>query len=155
MFSTSEEIYSVVKAFEERTITKSEWNHRTHLIVGMYYCRTLPFTVAKNVLRDGIYWLNDKHGTPNTDSSGYHETLTVFWLKRIWNFLDSQTSGETLVSLANEVIARFGDPELPLRYYTHERLFSSAARRDYLPPNIRKTQSIHLSITHCILKPLL
>lgn len=153
-FNDTKEVYSLVNAFENRTIPKSEWTHQAHLAVGLYYCRTRPFAVAKNVMRDGIYWLNDTHGTPNTDDSGYHETLTVFWLKRIWNFLDERQDTLSLATLANELIERYNDPGLPLHYYSRELLFSTSARHEYLPPDLRKKHHIHLSITLCNLKPL-
>ena len=154
MFRTNEDVYALVKAFEERTVSRSKWTHGAHLVVGLYYCRTLPFSVAKNVMRDGIHWLNDRHGTPNTDTSGYHETLTVFWLKQIWNFLDDRHDVKNLEVLANELIERFNDPDLPLRYYSREALFSAEARRDYLHPDRRSPRCISLSVTLCTLKPL-
>jgi len=153
-FTDTQEVYSLVKAFENRTIPKIDWTHEAHLAVALYYCRTRPFAVAKNLMRDGIYWLNDSHGTPNTDDSGYHETLTVFWLKRIWNFLDERMDTLSLADLANELIERFHDPALPLRYYTHRLLFSTSARHEYLPPNLRIKPRMRLSITLCHLKPL-
>ena len=154
IFNSNDEVYTLVKAFEDRTIVKSAWTHSAHLVVGLYYCRTLPFAVAKNVMRDGICWLNDMHGTPNTDDSGYHETLTVFWLKRIWNYLDQHPASSGLATLANDLVERFKDPDLPLRYYTSERLFSASARRDYVTPDRRLYHTVNLAITHAILKPL-
>ncbi len=154
-FNDSREIYSLVKGFENRTIAKSEWTHEAHLVVGLYYCRTRAFAVAKNVMRDGIYWLNDTHGTPNTDDSGYHETLTVFWLKRIWNFLDERSEVLSLATLANELIDLYNDPRLPLSYYSRDLLFSTSARHEYVPPDLRPKFRVNLSITLCSLKPLL
>ena len=155
MIRTSEDIYSLVEAFEKRTIAKIDWTHAAHLVVGLYYCRTLPFAVARNVMRDGIHWLNDSHGTPNTETSGYHETLTVFWLKRIWNFLDERQDTRDIAKLAAELIAKFRDADLPLKYYSRELLFSAAARRDYLPPDIRPNRYATLSTTLCALRPLI
>jgi hypothetical protein len=152
---TDEDIFRIVKGFENRTISKSEWKHGAHLIVGLYYCRTLPFAVAKNVMRDGIHWLNDSHGVPNTDDSGYHETLTFFWLKRIWNFLDERPLNAPLVDLANDLLEYCKDPGLPLRYYSRSVLFSTSARHGYVPPDLRVTLPEKLSITLCMLKPLL
>jgi|KBSSwiStaDraftv2_1062776.scaffolds.fasta_scaffold30857_3 hypothetical protein len=154
-FNDTQEIYSLVKAFENRTMLKSEWTHEAHLVVGLYYCRTRAFAVAKNVMRDGIYWLNDTHGTPNTDDSGYHETLTIFWLKRIWNFLDERSDVLPLAALANELIDLYDDPRLPLSYYSRELLFSTSARHEYFPPDLRQNRHLSLSITLCSLKPLL
>jgi len=154
-FNDTQEVYSLVKAFENRTIPKAEWTHEAHLAVGLYYCRTRPFAVAKNVMRDGIYWLNDTHETPNTDDSGYHETLTIFWLKRIWNFLDERSEVLSLATLANELIELYTDPRLPLRYYSRELLFSTSARHEYFPPDLRLKRHLSLSVTLCSLKPLL
>src|SRR5687767_5829712 len=136
IFLSNEDIYLLVRSFEDRTLKKNEWTHAAHLTIGLFYLRILPFAVAKNVMRDGIYWLNDKHGTPNTDDSGYHETLTVFWLKRIWNFLDEREWTNAVAPLTNELIDRFKDPNLPLRYYSRDLLFSTKARRDYCPPDL-------------------
>ena len=152
---TTQDLYTLVKAFENRTITKNDWTHAAHLAVGLYYLRTLPFAVAKNVMRDGIVWLNDRHGTPNTDDSGYHETRTVFWLKRIWNFLDERQDVRNLATLANELIGRFNDPDLPLRYYTRERLFSAMARHEYVTPDRRTKNPVRLSVKLCTLTPLI
>ena len=82
-YQRDEEIYLLVKAFEERTLPKSEWTHAAHLTVGLYYCYHNPLGVAKNLMSDGIYWLNDTHGTANTETSGYHETITIFWLETV------------------------------------------------------------------------
>lgn len=153
-FNSTADIYKLVRSFEERTIEKREWTHTAHLTVGLYYLKRLPFAVAKNVMRDGIHWLNDRHGTPNTESSGYHETLTVFWLKRIWNFLDSRSDNTDLAALANELILNHKDPGQPLMFYSSGLLFSAKARRDYHPPDIRVRPAITFPVRLAILKPL-
>lgn len=153
-FSSNEDIYKLVKSFEERTIEKREWTHAAHLTVGLYYMKRLPFAVARNVMRDGIHSLNDRHGTPNTDSSGYHETLTVFWLKQIWNFIDSRTDNDDLAALANGLIRNHKDSSQPLMFYSSELLFSAKARLDYYPPDIRVRPLIPFPVRLTILKPL-
>jgi hypothetical protein len=155
LFSSNEDVYLLVKSFEDRSISKNEWTHAAHLAIGLFYCRILPFVVAKNVMRDGIYWLNDKHGIPNTDDSGYHETLTVFWLKRIWNFLDEREWTNAMAPLANELIERCGDSTLPLRYYSRELLYSAKARREYFPPDLQIKKQRLFSRTLFSVSPLL
>ena len=154
IFNREHEIHRLVESFENRTIAKSDWTHAAHLTVGLYYCYSMPFAVAKNVMRDGICWLNDTHGTPNTDTTGYHETLTVFWLKRIWNYLDDQVGTMPLEDAANELTERFNDPSLPLKYYSRDLLFSAQARREYMPPDLRFSRPFNLSISICTLRPL-
>jgi len=153
-FRSNDQVYELVKAFEERTLPRYRWTHETRLAVATFYCNSLPFGMARNVMRDGIHWLNDIHGTPNSDDDGYHETLTLFWLKRIWNFIDSRVGHVDLASLVNEVIARFPDPDLPLLFYSQELLYSKKARRDYYPPDLRLRPAVTHAISLAILKPL-
>ena len=153
--TSMEDICNLVKSFEERTIAHSDWTHAAHLSVGFYYVQRLPFAVAKNVMRDGIHWLNDRHGIPNTATSGYHETLTVFWLKRIWNFLDSRPDRNDLPALANQLISVYNDSRFPLGFYSRQLLFSAEARRDYYPPDLHVRPAFNYTITLAILKPLL
>ena len=154
IFRSNDEIYSLVKAFEERTLPRDGWTHQTHLAIATFYCNILPFGMATNVMRDGIHWLNDIHGIQNDAGGGYHETLTVFWLKRIWNFIDSRVGHTELFSLVNEVIERFGNEDLPFKYYTRELLCSEEARRNYYPPDLRLRPAFSYAISLAILKPL-
>jgi len=136
IFETDEEVLKLAKAFEERTLPKSEWTHAAHLVVGLYYCYRHPLGVAKNLMSDGIYWLNDAHGTPNTETSGYHETLTVFWLRTVAGYLDKTGREAGLAALANGLLAVVNDSQLPLKYYSRERLFSVEARMNYVEPDL-------------------
>ena len=137
IYRTDEEVNLLVKRFEERTLPKAEWTHVAHLTVGLYYCFHHPFGVAKNLMSDGIYWLNDSHGTPNTETSGYHETLTVFWLRTVKEFLESCGNDESLAQIANALVAEVNDTKLPLNFYSRERLFSVKARLSYVEPNLK------------------
>lgn len=136
IYKSDEEVERLVKAFEERTLPKAEWTHSAHLTVGLYYCFHHPFGSAKNLMSDGIYWLNDAHGTPNTSASGYHETLSLFWLRTISAFLEKNLHEKNLAVLANRLIASSGDPKLPFRFYSRELLFSPAARAGFVAPDL-------------------
>ena len=137
IYKTDEEVNLLIKRFEERALPKTEWTHAAHLTVGLYYCFHHPFGVAKNLMSDGIYWLNDSHGTPNTETSGYHETLTVFWLRTVKEFLESCGNDESLAQIANALVAEVNDTKLPLNFYSRERLFSVEARLSYVEPNLK------------------
>jgi len=137
IYKRDEEVNLLAKAFEERTLPKAEWTHAAHLTVGLYYCYHNPLGVAKNLMRDGIYWLNDAHGTPNTEQSGYHETLTVFWLKTVADFLEKAGRDKGLAELANLLLATVNDTRLPLKFYSRERLFSVEARMNYVEPDLQ------------------
>ena len=79
-----------VARFRERTLPKSEWTHAAHLSVGAWHVHRYGVEEAVNRLRQGIRALNDSHGTANTDSSGYHETITRAYAHLIAEFLSEQ-----------------------------------------------------------------
>ena len=136
IYRSDEEVLALVRAFDDQSLPKSEWTHAAHLTVGMHYCLENPPAAARNLMRDGIRRLNDAHGTPNTENSGYHETLTCFWIDVIKRFLADREPGEGLATLANRLVAECGDPQLPFRYYSRELLFSPQARFSLVAPDL-------------------
>ena len=152
IYKTDEEVKKLVRAFEARTLSKDEWTHAAHLTVGLYYCLHCPFALAVNWMRDGIHWLNDAHGTSNTETSGYHETLTVFWLLTIEEFVGKTNCGG-LAELANRLIESC-DAKLPLRFYSRDLLFSAEARARYVDPDLQanwiSSNKINLDLAEAI-----
>jgi hypothetical protein len=127
----------LVERFIECTLPKTEWTHHAHLRVGLWHVVTHGPEAALPLLRDRISRYNESVGTRNTDVSGYHETVTAFYVKAIAGAIADQPSGTPLDSLAALVIDRCGDRDFPLRYYSKERLFSVAARRGWVAPDLR------------------
>ncbi len=136
IYKHDEDVKALFEAFERRTLTKADWTHAAHLTVALFYCLNYPFGTARNLMRDGIHWLNDAHGTPNTQTSGYHETLTCFWMTIVKDFLAARESERSLAVLANELTVSVGDPQLPLKFYSRELLFSVGARKEYVAPDL-------------------
>jgi hypothetical protein len=89
-------------------------------------------------LREGITRLNESHGTANTDRGGYHETITRFYVWMIARFVEQADPERTrpIDELAAELIARYPASDLPLRYYSRERLYCVAARRGWVEPDL-------------------
>lgn len=147
IYKTDEEIESLIRKFEDCSLPKAEWTHAAHLTVGLYYSFHNPAAIAKNVMTDGIYRLNDAHGTPNTETSGYHETLTVFWMKMLASFAETNKDEENLRLLTNKMLVFYDDAGLPFKYYTRERLFSVEARFNYIEPDLASfTESVNDSL---------
>jgi hypothetical protein len=131
-----EEILLLLRKFEERTLPKAEWTHAARLKVGLIYCCLYQFDRACNQMGNGSYWLNVAHATPNDEAGGYHETLTIFWLRLVWRFLEKRGRNEDLTILAGELIKFYTDPNLPLKFYSRELLFSREAREHYVKPDL-------------------
>lgn len=124
-------------AFCDRTLPKAEWTHEAHLRVGLWHLLRYSPEEAMNRLRDGIRAYNVASGVANTDQGGYHETITGFYVWQIGRFLAESDRATPIDDLARQLIARYGDRELPLRYYTRELLRSVESRRQWVEPDLR------------------
>ena len=77
---TEYQIEKFIEAFSDRTLEVSKWNHKAHIIVALSHNWNYEFEIAFKMVKDKIVLYNESVGTPNTDESGYHETLTKFWM---------------------------------------------------------------------------
>jgi hypothetical protein len=126
----------LVEAFLACTLPKAAWTHQAHLRVGLWHLLQHPAEEALALLRLRIQTYNVSQGGVNTDHSGYHETITRFYVGVIERYLHSADRSQGVDRLAEDLIRRHGEKELPLRYYSRERLFSVLARREWVEPDL-------------------
>jgi hypothetical protein len=136
-FRTGEEIFSLVRRFDDRTLPRAEWTHRAHLTVALWYLTRHSGREATARIRAGIKRYNASKGVLTTPTGGYHETLTMFWICMISHFLLFAEADHSLVELANAMLARCAVKDLPLRYYSRERLMSPRARASWVEPDLQ------------------
>ncbi|PRC94978.1 hypothetical protein [Solimicrobium silvestre] len=120
----------------EQTLPKAEWTHEAHLRAGLWHAFHYDDETALNLMRKRICAYNVATGGVNTETSGYHETITRFYLCMIRACLNNIENENSMDELAQKVILKLGDKELPFRYYTRERLFSTEARLAWVAPDI-------------------
>ncbi len=73
----------------------------------------------------------------NSDTEGYHETITRSFLHGVRLFLAKPTRATPLHELVNELLlSPMGRRDWPLRFYSRERLFSVEARRTFVAPDL-------------------
>jgi len=129
---------SLVRLFLDRSLPKPAWTHVAHLRVGLWHVRRFGAGLAVDLLRERISRYNEAVGTANTSTSGYHETLTVFYVKVIDGFVSSDPSPDQETdTLERRLLEALGDRELPLRYYSRECLCSTEARRQWVAPDLQ------------------
>jgi hypothetical protein len=127
----------IARALIDRTLPKAEWTHEAHLRAGLWHVHAHGAVAALELLRGRISLYNESVGTKNTDASGYHETLTRFYITVIDRFLATADRSLELDDLARELIATRGDRKLPLHHYSEGKLFSVVARRSWVEPDLR------------------
>jgi hypothetical protein len=130
------ETEELVRRFIARTLPKPQWTHQAHLRVGLWHVLTHGPDQALTLLRERIARYNESVGTINSDDSGYHETVTAFYVKAIAATIADRDPNTSIDDLAAHVIDRIGAREYPLRFYSKERLFSVEARRTWLEPDL-------------------
>jgi hypothetical protein len=132
---TIEEAERLVKGFENCTLPKEEWTHEAHFIMAFKFCLQWPVPVATSRIREGIKRYNLGVGGQNTNSSGYHETITLFYTYTIARYIithgvTSFTQQSVTALLSQPFIAK----DYPLQYYSRELLFSTQARLHWVEP---------------------
>jgi hypothetical protein len=120
------------------TLPKAEWTHHAHLRTGLWHVMQYGAAEALPLLRKRISAFNVHVGTANTETSGYHETLTRFYVVVIDRFLANADRAMDLDELAQMLIEAHGDRRLPLHHYSEGRLFSAAARCSWVEPDLRQ-----------------
>jgi len=123
------------QAFCERTLPKAQWTHCAHLRVGLWHVLHHSAEDALVLLRTRIRALNESHGVANTETGGYHESITRFYVWQIGVFLDENDGTRPLDELAEQLILRCGDKALPLRHWSKDRLMSVEARLGWVEPD--------------------
>ncbi len=140
-YDTNEEALELVRGFESCTLPFERWTHGAHLTVALWYLLRHPLEEATHRIREGIKSYNAANGIIQARERGYHETLTLFWIKTVSNYLkEAESDKASLVSLANRLIACCGDKNLPLKYYSRELLFSWEARTAWVEPDLRNLE---------------
>ena len=73
----------------------------------------------------------------NSETEGYHETITRCFLSGVRLFLEDAGTSEPLHKLVNELMySPVGRRDWPLRFYSRERLFSVEARLTRVEPDL-------------------
>lgn len=127
----------LVARFVARTLPHAEWTHHAHLTVGAWHVDRFGPAEAVIRLRAGILALNDAHGTPNSPTSGYHETITCAYVRVLAEFLAACPADEPLADRVARVLASpLAAKDFLLRFYSRERLMSATARADWVEPDL-------------------
>lgn len=137
-YETEEEILSLVEAFEKGLIPRGEWSHAGHLTAGLFYCLTCPdLTSAIEKMRRNLLHHLKAIGIDLDKEMPYHETLTVFWMRAIDDFVKSAgASGDaSLLEKVNLLIETY-DKDYPQRFYSRELLFSETARASFVEADL-------------------
>ncbi|MBC9914252.1 hypothetical protein [Chitinophaga varians] len=133
---SEKDILDLLHQFESCTLPKAEWTHEAHLVVAIAYNVLYGRVEALGRARKNIIRYNEAVNTPNTDHSGYHETITCFWIWLTDCFLKTQED-KSIVMVCNAFMrSRYTYKRMPLHYYSSSLLFSTTARKALVEPDL-------------------
>jgi hypothetical protein len=137
LFQSDAEIEHLGEGLLARTLPREEWTHEAHLAATTYLLLKRPDVDVDKQLPDLIRKYNESVGGVNSDTEGYHETITRVFLRGVRIFLAEADLREPLYELVNELLlSPMGRRDWPLRFYSPQRLFSVEARRKWVRPDI-------------------
>ena len=131
-FESDTEIGALVSAFESCSFHPSQFKHYQHLAVALWYVSRLPYDKAVERMRNGIRKLASTYG-----KTGYHETITLFWLRLVKGFLAHTEPPYSIAALANQLAAKYGDKKLIDEYYSTAALTSPKAKTEWVEPDLK------------------
>jgi hypothetical protein len=135
---TATEAKELVQQFENGVLPKEKWTHEAHFVMALWYCCRQPLPQAIESIKEGIKKYNISIGGENTDQSGYHETITVFYIRLIINYVLQTGAGKQFESKLDGLWQQeFLKKDFPFTYYTRELLMSKEARKNWLGPDLQ------------------
>jgi len=138
LFHSDAEIEHIGKGLVARTLPRPEWTHEAHLAATTYLLLRRPDIDLDTQLPSIIRGYNESVGGVNSDTEGYHETITRVFLHGVRLFLEEADMREPRHELVNELLlSPMGRRDWPLRFYSPQRLFSVEARRQFVEPDLR------------------
>jgi hypothetical protein len=134
---TNSEIAHIVEGFKDMSLPEPEWTHEAHLVTALSLLRDYGLNQTEAIMPDMIRDYNTSRGGINSDSEGYHHTITIFYL-RVLEAFRKQHPVLDYVALCNAFLESPGAVKFyPLEFYSKEKLFSVEARNGFLPPDIK------------------
>lgn len=127
-------VFRLLNAFETATLAREDFTHAAHLVVALAYAHGQR-AEAYGLLREGIQRYNAATGLVETPTRGYHETITQAWFHLVLHFLDLFDEGQSLQSLAEDLIQLFERDDL-FRHYSRGLLLTHAARSGWVEPDL-------------------
>src|SRR5277367_1827748 len=124
-FTSDDEIISIGEGLLARTVPKSDWTHAAHFASALWLLACRPEIDISSSLPGMIRAYNEATGGQNTDTSGYHETITQASIRATRAFL-AERPNQPLFKTCNELMSStLGKSDWLLAYWSAPGSFPS------------------------------
>ena len=135
-FTSDAEIEHIGRGLLDCSLPKIEWTHAAHFAAAFWLLRH-PHAQAVRDMPTLIRAYNVATGVPNTDAGGYHETITLGSLRVARAWLAKRPGMALHEALSALLDSEYGRYYWPLTYWSNSVLFSVAARRAWVEPDLQ------------------
>ena len=132
-----------IAAFETQAFPLEEWHHREHIKIAYLYLLRYPPDEALKRIRAGIQALNSSHKVPDALDRGYHETMTVAWMRLVHCALSESGPAETADAFVDKH-TQLSSKRAVLFFYSRDRIMSPEAKREFVEPDIAQLPKVRL-----------
>lgn len=138
---SDEAVADLARRLLDHSLPKDQWTHAAHLCATLRLVRTRNEGLERD-MPGVIQTYNVAVGGVNDDHNGYHETITQAYLAAIRAFVATLPAGIGDGEACARLLATpMGDKAWPLTFWSRERLFSVAARRGWVEPDLRPLEA--------------
>ena len=136
-FADDAEIERHGQGLLDRSLPKAALTHAGHFSAALWLLRARPDIDTAAQMPGIIRAYNEATGGVNSDTEGYHETITQASLRAARAFLDGYPPATPLHRIADDLMASpLGKPDWLMAYWRRETLFSVRARRAWVEPDL-------------------
>ena len=135
---TDEEIMELADGFLACTLPKEAWTHSAHFATALWLILRRPDIVPEADMPGLISRYNESVGGVNSDTSGYHESITQASLHMARQLIATLPAHVTPAAVYAALMASpLGNKDWPFTYWSRDRLMSVEARRHWVAPDIK------------------
>lgn len=138
LYGTDGDVMRIAAGLLDRSLPREAWTHEAHLAAVCVIIVAHPEIVPEQDMPAIIAGYNVAVGGTNDDTQGYHETLTQFWIRQARAFLRRSADGGIVERVNRFIASTDGRRDAPFRHYSREHLFSVAARRNAVEPDLMR-----------------
>jgi hypothetical protein len=124
-----------VRQFESCLFPFDQWHHRAHVKLAYIYLVRFGFDIAGRKLRDGIRAYNAANKVPDEPTRGYHETLTMFWL-RLVQMTAQEYGGRPTADEFFDFHPQLSQTKIHRLFYSADLFMSARAKTEVVEPDL-------------------
>ena len=137
MTETEADIERIAAGVLDLTHPYAEWTHAAHFAAALWLLRHPSALRRHDGMESVIRRYNEAVGVPNSETRGYHATITEASLRVVATALAESAPDAPLAPILAALLASpLGQSRWLLAHWSEPRLMSVAARRAWLEPDL-------------------